>query len=113
MSKHFKRKPFSDDDSPHGETDVVSLLKKLQQQITYLERKIDILVNQSGERSFPPKRFSASSRPFGHAPRQEHGERDHGPRERSFTPGGRPFKPHSDSRQGFHHGKKPFFNRHK
>ncbi len=113
MSKHFKRKSFSDEDSSHGETDVVGLIKKLQQQVTYLERKIDILINQSGERAFPPKHFSASSRPFRPGPRHESGEREHGPRERNFSHG-RPFEQrHGEERQGFPRRKKQFFDRFK
>jgi hypothetical protein len=74
----------NEENLPQGEPDVVSLLLKMQQQLLYLERKIDTLINtQSSSR--PAERFS---------------ER----RERSFDKPYRPFtgKPkfYSDKKQG-------------
>jgi hypothetical protein len=86
---------FKNDDplaSQQSETDIVVLIKKMQQQLTFLEKKIDILVSQSQEKPLKERHFSRPSRPFdrpyrpgGHYPdKREHGE---GSRERSFRPG--------------------------
>lgn len=69
---------------PQADNDVVSLIKKMQQQLNYLEKKIDLLIGQAPERSFGEKRFSKPFRPSfgGH----HHGKRDfHGSREKSFS----------------------------
>ena len=50
---------------------VISLIKELQKQITYLERKIDTLVAQSANRSSGQKSFSPSSRSYGDRPRHD------------------------------------------
>ncbi len=117
--------------SEHGEEavasgsqgDVVFLLKKLQEQLTFLERKVDILINQSKEKpsfnkertfSKPPFRSSAPS--YGSS---RHGgrpdvrpERSGPPRERTYESGNRGAKPYgnSDSR-GFAGKKKPFYSK--
>ena len=90
MTEQFK----SDNPSApqQSETDVVVLIKKMQQQLAFLEKKIDLLVSQSQEKPFREKSFSRPSRPFdrpyrpgGHYPdKRDHGE---GSRERSFRPG--------------------------
>jgi hypothetical protein len=73
---------------PQADSDVVSLIKKMQQQLNFLEKKIDILIGQSPERSFGEreKRFSKPFRPsFGGG--THHGKRDfhHGPRREGFS----------------------------
>ena len=83
---------------PQTDMDVVSLIKKMQQQLNFLEKKIDLLIGQSPERSSGERRFSKPFRPsFGHGG-HSHGKRDfnRGPRERSF--------PHERPREsGFSH----------
>jgi len=121
---------------PQADSDVVSLIRKMQQQLNFLEKKIDLLIGQSPERSFRDreKRFSKPFRPsFGggahHGKRDFHrGPRKEGfshdrpreggfshdrPRERSFGQE-QPFdrKPGAGSR-GFGHGDKPFFRHRK
>jgi hypothetical protein len=64
---------------PQADTDVVSLIKKMQQQLNYLEKKIDLLIGgQSPERPAfrdREKRFSKPFRPsFGGG--ASHGKRD-------------------------------------
>jgi len=123
------------------DADILSILKKMQQQLNYLEKKIDTLVGQSPERSFQSreKRFSKPFRPsfgggahygkrdFHRGPRREgfsHDRSSHNrpgedsfsndrPRERSFGQE-RSFdrKPGSGPR-GFGHGNKPFFRHRK
>ena len=73
---------------PQADSDVVSLIKKMQQQLNFLEKKIDILIGQSPERSFGDreKRFSKPFRPsFGGG--AHHGKRDfnRGPRREGFA----------------------------
>jgi hypothetical protein len=79
------------------DTDVVSLLKRMQQQILSLEKKINLLISQSqerpsGERAFPDRPFrkrpfSKPFRSFDHPQRHSKGEHGHSPRERDSAPG--------------------------
>ncbi len=73
MNEQVKHEKPSE--TPQGETDVVVLLKKIQQHLIYLEKKIDALSSgsnssgggQSSDRprpSFPRNNFSRPPRPF-------------------------------------------------
>ncbi len=100
MSEHIED---NEDISSSVETgsDVVSLIKKMQQQLNYLEKKIDLLLGggQSSERPFREKRFDRPSRPsFGHGPKRDF---DRGPR-RDFDRG---------PKRDFGHGPKRGFDR--
>lgn len=108
--------------------EVITMLMKMQEQLNFLERKIDTLIKQgesgpssSGERSFQDrpfreKRFSKPFRPFrpGGHPRKEYGGHEERPegnrsdrRERGEYGGhGKPF-----GSGGFK--KKPFFSKRK
>ena len=78
-------------------TDVVSLLKRMQQHLLFLEKKIDLLLSQSQERPLgekaPPDRvfrkkpFSKPFRSFNHTQRHGKGEHGHSSRERDSAPG--------------------------
>jgi hypothetical protein len=84
MSEHIKQNADLSG-LPQAGTDVVSLILKMQQQLNFLEKKIDLLISQSPDRPYREKRFSKPFRPsFGHGP--HHGKRDfyRGPREKSF-----------------------------
>jgi hypothetical protein len=80
-----------------SDTDVASLLKGMQQQLLFLEKKLDLLISQSqgkpsGERaspdrSFRKRPFSKPFRSFDHPQRHGQGERGHNPRERDSAPG--------------------------
>jgi hypothetical protein len=80
-----------------SDADVVSLLKRMQQQLLSLERKIDLFISQSQERpsggkAFPDRPFrkrpfSKPFRSFDHSQRQGKGEREHSPRERGSAQG--------------------------
>jgi hypothetical protein len=83
---------------PDGsDTDVVSLLSKMQQQLLFLERKIDLLISQSqgrpsGEKTSPDRPFrkrpfSKPFRSFDHPQRHGKGEYGHSPRERDSAQG--------------------------
>jgi hypothetical protein len=111
--------------------DVIFLLKKLQEQLTFLERKVDILVNQSKDKPSFNRERTFSKTPFRSGPSAygavRHGgrpdsrsERSGPPRERSYEPGNRaPSGERSygdrDSRgsRGFAGKKKPFFSKSK
>lgn len=129
MSKHVQE---NDEAAVSGSpADVIFLLKKLQEQLTFLERKVDILVNQSKERpsfnrertfSKPPFRSSSSS--YGderHGDRPDHrSERSGPPRERGYESGNRASSSERsygdrDRRgsRGFAGKKKPFFSKNK
>jgi hypothetical protein len=107
--------------SDESEDDVVSLLKKIQQQVLYLERKIDMLISQSKERpsgenssqdrSFRKRPFSKPFRSFDHPQRHGKGVYGHGSGERDSAQG-RFYerRPHDKSR-GPNPKKKPFFKR--
>lgn len=62
MSENFE----SEDSFPGASEaqDVVVLIKKMQQQLTFLEKKIDLLINKIGEGSGRDRHFSKSSRSF-------------------------------------------------
>jgi len=73
------------------DTDVVSLLKKMQQQLLFLEKKVDLLISQSHERpprgkaspdkAFQKRPFSKQFRSFDQPRRHGRGDQAHGPRE--------------------------------
>jgi hypothetical protein len=108
MKRDFSRN--SPSASSHDETDILVLIRNIQQQLGFLEKKIDILVNQSGARPFEAKHRPQSSRPF--VPASRHGQAEqHGsnPRERSFSQGRHFDKQRPDENRGFAPRKKPFY----
>ena len=85
QKKGDTRKSFKYEDSPdrHREKpDVITMIKKMQQQLMFLERKIDILIGQS------PAKFSKSG---GHSSRYEGGTRNDSSGERNFHKGKKSF----------------------
>ncbi len=119
MSEQFRQdNPPSNDD-----LDVTGLLKKVLQQMSYLEKKLDLLLGQSSGAGARPsfnkeRRFSKPFRPGGfgggHSDRRppSHGDR---PRERSFDAGPARFdRPQGDkprSGGGADRGRKAFFRK--
>lgn len=98
--------------------DVMTILKNMQQQLVFLERKVDTLLNQSSERpSFGKSHFSKPDRPFGNFNRHKRPYDPNRPKEGNFRQGGeqRPFDgPRgggADRPQGFGPRKKKFFHR--
>lgn len=80
---------------PPADSDVVALIKKMQQQLVYLEKKIDILIGQSAEKPFRDgeKHFSKPFRPsFGGGGHHGKGNFHRGPRREGFS--------HGHSREG-------------
>lgn len=78
-----------------SETDLVSLLNKMQQQLNYLEKKIDILISQSqakpfrervaSDRPFRKGPFSKPARSFDRPRPHKRDERENGPRDRDSS----------------------------
>ena len=83
MSRRFKDDTSSD--SQQVEPEVIALIKKMQQHLVFLEKKIDTLIERSSERPFERKYFSKSSRPFERSRRYGKGKQKNSFREKSFT----------------------------
>jgi hypothetical protein len=103
----------NEQDEKHREPDAVELFKKIQQQLIFLEKKIDTLIKQSSPRSFEAKRFSKPLRTFGHSGYHDRGKQGSATGERSFSRGSRFDKPQADGNQRFDREKKPFFRHRK
>lgn len=71
--------------SQHEEQQVLALVKRLQQQISFLEKKVDILLTRSTQRPSETKNFSKPFRSFGHSPHQGKSRGRDRSRERNFS----------------------------
>ncbi len=81
QEEQFEESEFA----PQDQTDVIGLLKKIQQQLGFLEKKVDMLLGKSPDRPFNrEKRFSKPFRSFGNSRNNDRSDRSHAPRERSF-----------------------------
>ena len=67
------------------EQDIGDPISKVQQQLTAIEKKLDILINQSSKKPFEKSYSQRPPRRFDRPQRYERGGRDDGPRERTFT----------------------------
>ncbi len=117
-------------DASQNESDPVVLLKKIQQHLVYLEKKIDALIGQppsqgQGQPSFK-RNFSRPPRAFGHPHGAGRGKHPHrsgpgGPPSHFRSSNDRPShdrpsfdKPRgSNENRGFFKKKKPFFRQDK
>ncbi|MFH1655678.1 MAG: hypothetical protein ABH954_03615 [Candidatus Omnitrophota bacterium] len=101
---------FEKEDSfvpPQEEQQVLALVKRLQQQVIFLEKKIDILLSRSAQRPNETRNFSKPSYSFGHSQRQGKTRyRDHS-RERDFS-AGHFDKRHGEESRGSEQREKPF-----
>lgn len=94
-----------------GETQVLDVLKRMQQQLAFLEKKIDTLLSQSSGGSdrprFNDRRFNKPNRPFGNS----YGGRDfqRGGGRGGFDKPRRDDSRGNDNRGNFSRGKKKFF----
>jgi hypothetical protein len=96
------------------EQDVVTMIKKIQQQLIFLEKKIDTLINQSSGKRFEVKRFSKPLQPFERSSYYGKGKQGNSSRERSFTQSRPSFnKQQGDENRDFGQRKKPFFRHRK
>jgi len=83
MKKIFKRKSHAVE--PLGHPDLSGAIGKIQQQLTFLEQKLDTLLAKSAEKPVERKEYGRPSRSFGSSFRRDRGERENSFRERSFT----------------------------
>ena len=113
MNEHLEHNTSSA--PPQVELDVAALLKRMQQQLVFLEKKIDTLIKQSSERPFKERHFSKPFRPggFGHSHHPVKREHDNGPRESGFAQGHHFSRQQSGENRGFSQRKKPFFHERK
>jgi hypothetical protein len=105
--------------SDESDADVVSLLKKIQQQVNFLERKIDLLISQSQERPpreklsqdrpFQKRPFSKPFRSYDHPQRHGKGEYGHSSGERDSAQGRFYERRPPKNSRGPNPKKKPFF----
>ena len=91
-------------------TDVAGILKKIQQQLVYLEKKIDTLLAQRPAQDRRPSRPYDNHRPYS-GPRPEYGNRPAEGRSDRPARSGHFNKPHNESHSGFGYKKKPFFGK--
>src|SRR3990167_2038653 len=113
MNEHFKDDTSSV--SPQAEPNVMTAIKKIQEQLGFLEKKIDILIKQSSARPLKETVFPKPCRPGGSGPPryQAGGGRDDRPRENSFSQERRFDKRHSGGNRGFGQQEKQLFPRRK
>lgn len=92
-----------------AEQDLVRLLQRIEQKLTFLEKKLDSLLVQSQTRPSGERHFSKPFRSYGPPHRRPEG-REYGdaPRERNFEPRGHFGKPRHEEGRGFEHKKKSY-----
>ena len=83
MKKIIKRKSslVPQEDKP----DIAVLINKMQEQLVFLEKKIDTLISQSSKKPAEEKHFSKPFQRFDRSRHHDRGDRDNNFRERSFT----------------------------
>lgn len=90
------------------EQDVLALIKKMQQHLVFLEKKIDLLISQSQARPFREKHFSKPFRPSGPPYHRSDRAQDNTSGERSFDRGRYFEKRHSAEPRGVGYRKKAY-----
>jgi len=83
MKERFKRKRSLV--APQDEPGVAGLINKVQQQLSAMEKKLDILIGQSSQRPFEKSYSQKPSRDFNHSHRYDRGRQGNGPREITYT----------------------------
>ena len=83
MKKRFKRKSLLV--AAQDEPGAVDLINKVQQQLSAMEKKLDILISQSSKRPFEKSYSQKPFRRFNHSHRHDRGRQGNGPRERTYT----------------------------
>ena len=83
MKKRFKRKGLLV--ASQDEPDVADQINKIQQQLSAVEKKLDILINQSSKKPFEKNYSQKPSRSFDRSYNRDRGRRDSGSRERTYT----------------------------
>ncbi len=90
-----------------NESDIYVLIKKIQQQLVFLEKKIDVLISQSQEKPFREKHFS---KPFRSFDRSRRSDREKGGSfgEKNFPQGRSYEKPYHKENRDFGSKKKSY-----
>ncbi len=83
MEKRFKRKSLFV--APQDEPGAAGLINKVQQQLSAIEKKLDILISQLSKMPFEKSYSQKFPRRFNHSHRHERGSEGNGPRERTYT----------------------------
>ena len=83
MEKRLKRKSLLV--APQGESGVAGLINKVQQQLSVMEKKLDILISQSSKRPFEKSYSQKPSQRFNHSHHHDRGRQGNGPRERTYA----------------------------
>ena len=83
MEKRLKRKSLLV--ATQDEPGVVDLIDKVQQQLSAMEKKLDILISQSSKRPFEKSYSQKPSQRFNHSHRPDRGRQGSGFRERTYT----------------------------
>ena len=83
MKKHFKHK--SSLVAPQDKPGVAGLINKVQQQLSAMEKKLDILISQSSKRPFEKSYSQKPSRHFNRSDRHDKRREGNGPRESTYT----------------------------
>jgi hypothetical protein len=107
----MSKRRFHQDDFSHqasAEQDVVALIKRMQQQLAFLEKKLDILINQSHDKPSGERHFSKPFRASGPPHRHAGGGRDAGYGEKRFDRGRRFEKRHGENDHAFGHNRKSY-----
>ncbi len=85
------------------EQDLMALIRKMQQQLIFLEKKIDILISQSQGGSFRQKQYSKPFHTFDRAHRRPDRGYNNTSSERSFERGGHFEKRRTEENREFGH----------
>ena len=109
MEKQFKHNGSSS--SPQAEPDLVALIKKIQQHLLFLEKKIDTLISRSSEKPSRGQHFSKPFRPYDRPPQHSSRKYYNSSREGGFDRGRRFGREEGGGNRRFDQGKKPFFYR--
>ena len=83
MKKRFKRKNLFV--APQDEPGVAGLINKVQQQLSAMEKKLDILISQSPKRPFEKNYSQKPFRRFNYSHRHDRGREGSGSREKTYT----------------------------
>ena len=80
----IRQKSKSSPVTPQAGPDIAAAIDRIQQQLVFLEKKIDTLISQSAAKPPEARHFSKPFQRFDHAPRHGEGKQDGGFRERTL-----------------------------
>lgn len=83
MEKRLKRKSLLV--APQDEPGVAGFINKVQQQLSAIEKKLDILISQSSKRPFEKSYSQKPAQSFNYPHRYDRGRQGNGSRERTYT----------------------------